>query len=163
MQKGPGGGWNLGGVFDVEFKTEDTDYVLSGKIQVPFAYNGCPLPESEDLDFVESNNACEDAINATSCNASATRNTTAEDESFLDLGELGLAPCEQADMYAGCACGSEGGDFRYPDNPFKSTGFCCDEVSKVTAYGDTMSDSVWCSEAAPARRRRLLAVGPARY
>jgi len=48
VQKGEG--WNLGGVFDIQFKAEKPDFVLSGTIQVPFAYNGCELPEPENLD-----------------------------------------------------------------------------------------------------------------
>ena len=35
--------------------------VLSGKVQVPFAHNGCPLPEGENFDFSDAFNATDNS------------------------------------------------------------------------------------------------------
>jgi len=35
-------------------------------------------------------------------------------------------------MTVGCACGSEDGGLDKPDNPFESSGLCCDQATKKT-------------------------------
>ena len=55
-----------------------------------------------------------------------------------------LSVCSQQNMVVGCKCGKGGGGNGLPDNPFKSTGLCCDEASKTTRIGVQKLSSVWC-------------------
>jgi len=61
-------------------------------------------------------------------------------------------------------CGSKGGNNSFPDNPFPSSGLCCDQATKRTVVGDQKLSNTYCKTYATlggggsSMRRGLLAV-----
>jgi hypothetical protein len=60
--------------------------------------------------------------------------------------------CSEENMIAGCACGSEGGGLDQPDNPFESSGLCCDQPTKKTEKGAQVTSWAWCVKYSPPPR-----------
>ena len=149
------------------------EFNLRRYLQVPFAYNGCELPVPEDLDgYVIVTNATAGWNVTEEYDADVT-------EDPGDLGPApgpgptpapgptpgpspapapapvpapGPAPCTEGDVSVGCECGSAGGGNGLPDNPFESTGLCCDKAMNVTVEGSQMRDSAWCVKYSPPPR-----------
>ena len=57
--------------------------------------------------------------------------------------------CSQNNMVAKCACGKKNGNNGEPDNPFTSSGLCCDQSTKMTKAGAQVTSYVWCKESSP--------------
>ena len=57
--------------------------------------------------------------------------------------------CSKSKMMAGCACGSNGGGNGEPDNPFESSGLCCDKGTNKAKTGTQQTTFAWCVEYSP--------------